>query len=414
MRALWPVLLLGACSSSSTPAVDLAPADLSAGVDARREQPPRDLPPDAPRPPASWKTVMGAPQAYRHTATLLKNGDVLIVGGWDKDDKVLAGAYRYLAATGQFVPAGKLATPRVHHTASLLPDGRVLVAGGHSAEPYVPPGETYLRSTELYDPEKPAASAWSAGPELLLRCSEHAAVTLADGRILLSGGWSAGIDSNGLLQLYDPASSAFQLAVSTLKVPRRRHTATLLKNGRVLLAGGVQGTGAMDNWLYLDSLEVFDPVPATTSLLAAKMTLKRMGHSATLLLDGRVLIAGGYCIGFKCTVSPMLLNDLYDPATDAVISAAHPGEYPLFHTATRLDDGRVLVAGGTITDATKAYAFVPGPPPAWSTLPPLAVGRTLATATKLLDGTVLVVGGSCIAPPACASPLPDTAERFIP
>lgn len=408
MRLLWPLVLLGACSSTSTPpTADLARGDLPAGVDTRSDQPRRDLLPDAPRPPASWKTVTGAPQAYRHTATLLKNGDLLVVGGYDKDQQELAGAYRYLAAQGQFVPAGTLATPRVHHTASLLPDGRVLVAGGQGAG-------AYLQSTELYDPEKPAASAWSAGPELLHKCSEHAAVTLADGRVLLSGGWTSGVESNGLMQVYDPATSSFQLVMTALKVPRRRHTATLLKNGRVLLAGGVQGTGSSSNWTHLASLEVFDPVPATTTAIAATMSQQRMGHTATLLLDGRVLIAGGYCTGFKCTPPATLLDDLYDPATDSLTPAPHPGDYPRFHAAARLDDGRVLIAGGTIVDATKVYGFVSGPPASWSTLPPLAVGRTLATATRLQDGTVLVVGGSCIEPPACANPLPDTAERFFP
>jgi len=402
--------LLAACSSSSTPgpgdgpALDAPRADQ--GAEARIDSARTDHPaPDGPRPPAQWKTVTGAPRVYLHTATLLKNGDLLIVGGFDEGKTEQSAAYRYLAAQGTFVSAGSLATPRAYHTASLLPDGRVLVAGGHRPN-------DYLRSTEIYDP---ASSAWSAGPDVLHKSSEHAAVTLADGKVLLSGGWTSGVDSNGLMQIYDPASGSFTLVTSTLKEARRRHTATLLKNGKVLLVGGVQKTSSNPmNWKHLDSLEVFDPAPATTTLLAAKMNQERRGHTATLLADGRVLIVGGYCGGFDCKPVATLLDDLYDPATDTVTPVPHPGNYPFAPSAALLDDARLLVAGGTFAGAS-VYAYVSGPPASWGTLPSLSVGRTLASATKLLDGTILLVGGNCTEPPDCNGvDLLDTAERFIP
>ncbi len=412
MRTRWLVLVLvmvGACSSSSTPPIaDLARGDLAAGdlplvAEARVDLARRDLGRDGPRPPATWKTVTGAPQATRHTATLLQNGDVLVVGGLDHDGNELSAAHRYLAAQAQFVPAGNLAVARVHHTASLLPDGRVLVVGGYGAK-------SYLSSSEIYDPAKPAASAWSPGPEMLIAISEHAAVTLADGKVLLSGGWKNGFDSNGGLHLYDPQAGAFNLVLTILKVPRRRHTSTLLKNGKVLMAGGIQGTtSSMGNWIYLDSLEVYDPVAATTTAVTQPMSTQRLGHSASLLGDGRVLIAGGGCWNL-CKGVLNDLDDLYDPATDGVFPLPHPGDTPLFHGASILDDGRVIVAGGTTTP-TKVFAFTAGPPASWAALPALAAGRTLATATKLLDGTVLLVGGVI---PDSGSTLLTTAERFFP
>jgi N-acetylneuraminic acid mutarotase len=313
-----------------------------------------------------------------------------------------ASAHRYVAATGQFVPAGTLAQARQWHTASRLPDGRVLVAGGHTPA-------SYSATTELYDPAKPAASAWSAGPDLLYAASQHTATVLADGRVLVAGGWGNGIASEPFLQLYDPKQNAWQVAFAMLGETRRGHTATLLKNGKVLFAGGVDG-GSSDpsNWTYRESLEVYDPQSGSVKLLAAKLSMGRYAHSADLLADGRVLYVGGYC-DVKCSPTAKQVDDLYDPATDAITPLPHHGELPSGHASALLADGRLLVIGGYLTDPTTVVAFQPASPPGWAKLPGLTSGRSWAEAIRLQDDTILVVGGFV--------PYTDqltTAERFFP
>ncbi len=401
---LW--LLLPACSSQpALPADRGAPearaADL--GLEARPAEARVDLRPDGPRPPAVWKTIAPAPELERHALAPLPGGDVLVVGGASQESGsyvALAAAHRFLYAAGSFADAGKLAQARRGHTATALADGRVLVAGGEDAN--------ILGSAELFDPAKPAGSAWSATPAMLAPTSEHQAVRLQSGQVLLAGGRAGSGDSLNTLQLYDPASGSWKLNADPLKQSRRCHTLTLLKNGKVLIAGGVKGSGWETVWLQ--SLEVYDPATGTTKLLAGSMHMGRCGHTASLLLDGRVLIAGGFC-GSGSSCPKPFVDDLYDPAKDQVTPVVHPGDFPSSHVAAALLDGRVLVAGGGLGGAT-ASAFLYDPAQsAWISAPPLAEKRFLGRAELLPDGSVLVVGGLVSETPYLRA---NTAERFFP
>jgi hypothetical protein len=369
-------------------------ARLEGRIDARLV----DLRPDGPRPPAAWKKVPVTPNLdlEDHTATLLSSGDVLVVGGVtgsgsSDPDVYHKKAYRYVAAQNAFVDAGAMAAVRAEHSATLLPDGRVLVVGGIDDSSY------YLTSVEIYDPAKPAPSAWSAGPQMIQSAWQHSAVRLQDGKVLISGGTPYGVDSTEKLALFDPATNTWSVPATVMKVKRRLHSSTLLKNGKVLFAGGTQGTGP-NNLTFVNSLEIYDPVQGSTTLLAAKLETPRAAHTATLLDDGRVLIVGGSCTGSSCGTGSWL-NNIYDPATDKITPVAHPGDAPSGHCAVKLQDGRVLVfgdseyVGGEYVGSVKTLAFSPAGAGSWSNQPDLLVGRWSASCVMLTDGTVLAVAG---------------------
>src|SRR5438094_845565 len=174
--------------------------------------------------------------------------------------------------------------------------------------------------------------------------------------------------------------------IADLNQPRAEHTATLLANGTVLIAGG---RDAADQ--PLASAEIYDPATGAYTLLASPLPAPVWGHTATRLDDGTVLIAGG-----QRGVRYRRAAQLFDPASDT-FAALTPMSTPRGrHTATLLRDGRVLLVGGT--DGVEPLASLEIYDPTKRTFSPapsaLAVARQDHTATLLPDGRVLVAGGS--------------------
>jgi N-acetylneuraminic acid mutarotase len=410
-------LLLVACSDDPP-----QPADTGPPVDATKDLPPvgdagdagpgdagpgdaapADLEPDGPLPTGSWKTVKGTPPLLEHhTATLLASGEVLIAGGYNKNDTAQRKdtSHRYRPTQDDFVAAGKMTTARELHTATLLADGRVLVTGGKS-------DQGHLESAELFDPAKPAASAWSAVASMNKTRYNHAATRLKDGRVLVTGGFHSS-DSTNSVVIYKPQAKSWSTPASMMVVARRYHTSTLLNNGKVLIAGGVNGSSSA-NTVWLDTMEIYDPASGQFKATKVKMSKKRTGHTATLLKDGRVLIVGGYC-GADCG-SGQLVDDLYDPVTDSITPVQHAGDLPSSHIAASVRNGRgVLVAGNNDQTYHKDVAlFDTYGGGSWNKQPDLAIGRWAATGTRLKDGSVLVVGGVTDNSPYTYA---DKAERF--
>ena len=128
------------------------------------------------RPGCGPRRAAWPPSRFRHTATLLPNGQVLVAGGFN-DDGVLASAELYDPATGLWTATGSMATPRVDHTATLLPNGKVLVAGGEGRRPFA--------SAELYDP---ATGLWTATGSMAPSATDHTATLLPNGQVLVAGG----------------------------------------------------------------------------------------------------------------------------------------------------------------------------------------------------------------------------------
>jgi VCBS repeat-containing protein len=170
-------------------------------------------------------------------------------------------------------------------------------------------------------------------------------------------------------------------ATGNLNIGRVEHTATLLPNGKVLVAGGY------DSRDFLNSAELYDPATGKWSR-TGNLTTARGGHTATLLLNGKVLVAGGNLS------SPLVVNsaEIFDPATETWSATGNLVAFRLGHTATLLPSGKVLVVGGFgSSNSAELYDPANG---TWSATGNPAVARGVHTATLLPNGKVLVAGGA--------------------
>jgi hypothetical protein len=260
-----------------------------------------------------------------HTATVLDDGRVLIAGGFVGD--ALASAELYDPAADRFTPAGRLGTARNGHKAVRLRDGRILIVGGDG------PGGTFLASAEIFDP---ATEQFTPTGSMAVARSSHTATVLPDGRVLVTGGHvgrQAQIQIHATAELYDPVSGTFRPTGSMTRV-RHKHDAAPLPDGRVLIVGGAD---ARDDQGAYDAVEVYDPDAGTFSP-AGQMLWQRYKIQGTTvpLLDGQLLLAGG-----------AREAERYDPTENRFESVSGDfGDRPLFATATLLLDGEVLITGG--------------------------------------------------------------------
>src|SRR6266568_5080114 len=335
-------------------------------------------------PTGTWAPTpspMAAARAHA-SAALLSDGRVLITGG-NGVAGPLASA-EFLNIDGSFTAAPSMQFARAGHSSTVLSNGRVLVAGGTGAT------GTPTDTAEIFDP---LSGAWSSSPPLMVGRSGHTATVLASGRILFAGGVAAG-GPTASLEIYDPSSGAFSLAPSSLSAPRQNHAAARLSDGRVLIVGGSNGTS------FLASSDIFDP---SNSAVAAGpvMGMARSGLSATTLLDGTVLVAGGtttVSAGIppvptqQDTASAELLN-----ASATAFSAA-PSSLPLprsGHLAFLLPhNNAVLIVGGTsngtVLNSSELYMPWTG---AFSATGSMSSSRSAATGAALSQNGVLLVAG---------------------
>jgi hypothetical protein len=229
----------------------------------------------------TWSMTGGTAVPYfRHTATRLANGKVLVVGGTNDGDGASAAAELYDPTTGRWAPAGILQWPRIGQTATLLANGTVFVAGGISVVDYYDYYELpHPLKPEIYDP---ATNRWrEVGTPLY--SNDHTATLLPNGKVLIAGG------DMGILppQLFDTTSETWR-HLGHLNAARWGHTATLLTSGKVLLAG----SGALVGTQVSTAVETYDPdTERFTS--TSPLGIGRHSHTATLLANGDVLVAGG-------------------------------------------------------------------------------------------------------------------------
>jgi hypothetical protein len=338
----------------------------------------------------------------------------------------------------------KMVSPREQASASLLPNGQVLIAGGLISQ--VINGTTnvlILNTTELYN-----GTSFSAGPNMTESRASQVATTLPGGNVLLVGPDSTGevylwqsspspsfaaatnsmayrrglptttvlpndlvliaggegepaTDNNpadfhalATTDLYDIATNSFQTSNTPLMGTHRyAHTATLLPNGKVLIAGGVDNseTGQFN---ILKSTELYDPV-ANTFTPGPNMNTARFNASAAVYGGNKVLIIGGEVSAGTNEFTPTSSIEIYDCATNTFETSTPSMTKPHVPIATLLPSGAVLVVdnnGGQSMDffesPVELYSgmFTPYPPS-------LGLGRQYETVTVLQNGKVLVAGG---------------------
>lgn len=327
----------------------------------------------------AW-TYTGNLNAARHgqTATLLPNGKVLVTGGYSNGGFTKS-AELYDPTTGQWTYTGNLNVFHHHHTATLLPNGKILVVGGHD-------GSSPVVSAELYDP---STGLWSLTGSLTTARWMHTATLLQDGKVLVTGGASNNFTTSySSSELYDPATGQWTVT-GDLNQARAYHTATRLSDGRVLVTGGCNANSCMN---VLNSAEVYDPSSGQWTTTGALNT-NRSAHTATQLLDGRVLVVGG-CNGSGC-ITRLASAEIYNPSTGQWVTTTTPTIARSQHITAILSDGTVLVAGGAGNgDVALAGAeLFDGNTGQWSTTVSLNTARLFNTGTLLPDGAVMVAGG---------------------
>ncbi len=340
-----------------------------------------------------WLTQGSSPNQlrYDHTATLLANGRVLIAGGRDTNG-AMKFAEIYDPTTDTWTRTGDMKIARGDHRATLLRNGKVLVTGG------VDGGGSVLDSAEVYDP---VTGSWSlTGNNMPNKRASHTATLLADGKVLAVGGWNVAIGVNILkgCDIYDPATNLWMTAGSLVDA-RRYHTATLLFDGRVLAAGGEPETS-------LKTSELYDPATNRWTKLASQTHVGHLLHTATLLPNGKVLIVSGLQSTSGTPTSYSGSANLFDPERLRWDSVTAPAGR-IFHTATLLPNGKVLIAGGfTIqssgaaggsfinnVDAAELYDPAKGTSVPFSETTKITFPRDGHTSTLLPNGKVMIFGG---------------------
>jgi hypothetical protein len=287
----------------------------------------------------------------------------LVAGGLGTNGASIHEAELYDPAKGRFEPGGNMLDARFNHTATLLPNGKVLIIGGELTTNGVHP----VRTAELYDP---ATGTFSPTGNDITRFydreidkfyyrgrmgtvwTKHTATLLADSRVLIAGGSNSDAKSLASAELYSLLDGKFT-PTGSMVYSRREHRAIRLADGRVLITGGVDSSDRI-----LSTAEIYDPASGKFSLTTAafpgtNMMDQRYEHTATLLGDGQVLVAGG-----ADSQSILATAELYNPSRGSFSCiGGHFGgpdgpcnrsvhDYRSYAAAVALVDGWVLVVGG--------------------------------------------------------------------
>ena len=276
-------------------------------------------------------------------------GDVLIAGGADASSRSLASAEFFDPSSGQFVATGSAASSRAGASAAAVSTTQVLLAGGFSGVATIKNSSlnlegNVLSSAEIFDETTGAFSP--AGNMTTPRLGFTAtALGKSGGKILITGGQDNLGNVLDSAELYDPTTRKFTAVGNTMSDRRIFHTATLLLSGKVLVAGGATDlSGDTTN-----SADIYDPTSNSFTPATFPMDHQRAAHTATLFvtgpLAGKVLITGG--VGGSSFFFKDSSAEIYDPSTqEFTLLSSFMNEPRSMHTATLLDDGTVLIAGG--------------------------------------------------------------------
>jgi hypothetical protein len=323
---------------------------------------------------AMWSYVapMELLQPYL-TATLLTNGQVLAVASDDAtgEETNLECAELYDPVHGFWTATGPMNYPHTWPSATLLTNGQVLVVGGNQDS----------NSPELYDP---IGRQWTVAGLFGNSRYGHTATLLASGQVLIAGGMFNSViePDNPYLssaELYDPALGTWT-NIAPMNLARAFHTATLLPNGQVLVAGGENLGGWPTN------AEIYDPASGQWTLVTNSMNYTHSYHTATLLASGQVLVAGGWMHYTNA--------ELYDANSGSWTTTGSLNVGRCCHAAVLMTNGQVLVAGGDSQDSILASAEIYDPGArTWTTIAPMNEGRDSLAMLWLTNMGALAVGG---------------------
>jgi hypothetical protein len=349
---------------------------------------------------------------YGHTATLLKDGRVLIVGGiqrFNQIDEILptfeiydpkTGAHRHVVGTDGKILGLNAGSGRVFHTATRLEDGNVLIAGGlgliEGKWMSLSHSEVFDAEREMFPPEKVAVMQSAR--------ADHTATFLKNpDKVLVAGGalYVGKDDISGYLdsaEVYDPAANTWTPAANPMSISRARHRAAALgvtsDRGLVLITGGVNGGGV------LDTVDIYNPDDNRFfDNVDINMRSARADHCSVLLPGGEIMVAGGTATGDQAGVDPGV--EVYDSSIgnfgDFRPEVINLNTARMSHTCTVLNTGDVLVAGGLAADglaAGRGELVVTSNGITVNELPELIdPPRFQSTATRLQNGWVFLSGG---------------------
>ena len=294
-----------------------------------------------------------------HQATLLTDGRVLVTGGSDDAGAAISRAEIFNPVTRTWADAEPNVHPRLEHAATLLQDGRVIVVGGAST---ISSCDAVAAAAEIYDPR---TGTWSLTRDLPVTFAHGpAAVRLADDRVLVSGGGTPCGHVSRSAAIFDRASNRWS-PTSSMNVARQFHVAVLMEDGRVLVTGGA----LTQDGAVVDA-EAYDPATREWTMLP-----RRQAEQGTA--------CDGYVQSFAALLDPV--RSIVSQATDSACSST-----------TMLSRTRFLVTGGTSASGRRLESAEVFEPSAESrTLTgPLLTARAGHTATRLVNGSVLVAGGN--------------------
>lgn len=372
-----------------------------------------------------------------HTATLLADGTVLLVGGSDFDmstTTVYSTVYSYDPTTNTLTQKASMSVPRSRHTATLLNDGTVLVVGGLTTV-----GAT--ATVELYDP---VANTWTLKASRSVSIGYHTATLLSDGKVFVAGGANAAQLAQASAAVYDPGTNTWT-AAPNLAQARGNHSATLLDDGKVLVAGGyASNSGLTSAVLYNPATNTFSNAAAmpegrashsatyvkgwvvlaggmSNSVIAydssvaynsytntwvslGTLTNARSGHSGNLVgetlfaLAGSDSVGGGLGVGDSLKLTTLIDADDYAGAALGLPSweaTATLAEGRIMHKMIVLNNGKVLATGGAKFNVPQASTAVFNPSAnLWTAGPNMSEGRFYHTMTTLPSGKIFIAGGA--------------------
>ncbi len=333
-----------------------------------------------------------------HTATFLRSGKILVVGG-ESNNGGISSLEIYDIEKGSWVNGQPLPNPRFGHTANLISGESLLIAGGEDLE-------NPTASAVIYNAN---ADTWTSSLDMLQPRTKHTSSVLSDGRVIVVGG----TNSSGTLysaEIYDPVLQHWTSSGGSL-LPRIGHSVTALKNGMILVVGGqipteksnqnplvlcensneaTPSAGVTKRYHCEDGAaaltEIYDPTNDSWGKSSSLLT-PRWGHTATLLDDGRVLVTGG-----TNNYSSVVESEIFDPDTETWVSAGQMLYERTGHTASLLSDGRVLIAGG-FTYVPISYSEIYDVEKGWVKTENLMGPRHMHSAVPLNDGQVLIIAG---------------------